>query len=81
MTGNSLSAQRVYTLEECIEEALRNNVQIKNADNNLSVARHDKGKAFTNYFPTVGATGGGFLSDKGPSLPADKSSTATGWPR
>lgn len=65
MTGNSLSAQRVYTLEECIEEALRNNVQIKNADNNLSAARHDKGKVFTNYFPTVGATGGGFLSDKG----------------
>lgn len=36
MTGNSLSAQHVYTLEECIEEALHNNVQIKNADNNLS---------------------------------------------
>lgn len=65
MTGNSLYAQHVYTLEECIEEALHNNVQIKNADNNLSAARHDKGKAFTNYFPTVGATGGGFLSDKG----------------
>lgn len=65
ITGNSLYAQHVYTLEECIEEALHNNVQIKNADNNLSAARHDKGKAFTNYFPTVGATGGGFLSDKG----------------
>lgn len=65
MTGNSLYAQHVYTLEECIEEALHNNVQIKNADNNLSAARHDKGKAFTNYFPIVGATGGGFLSDKG----------------
>ena len=58
-------AQHVYTLDECLEMALRNNVRIKNADNDLEAAKWGKKSAFTNYFPSVSATGGGFISDKG----------------
>ena len=60
-----LSAQHAYTLDECIREALSNNVRIKNAENDLRAARQDRQSAFTNYFPSVSATGGGFLADQG----------------
>ena len=60
-----LSAQHAYTLDECIREALSNNVRIKNAENDLRAARQDRQSAFANYFPSVSATGGGFLADQG----------------
>lgn len=58
-------AQHAYTLDECLELALKNNVSIRNADNDLNAAKLQKKAAFTNYFPTVSASGGGFLADKG----------------
>lgn len=58
-------AQHVYTLDECISQALRNNVRIKNADNDLSAAREGKKEAFTRYFPSVSASGTGFMANKG----------------
>lgn len=61
----SMSAQRTYTLDECINEALKNNVRIKNADNDLSSAKHRSKEAFTKYFPSLSATGGGFMVNKG----------------
>lgn len=57
--------QKSYTLDECVERALQNNVRIKNADNNLNAAEQQKKSAFTNYFPSVSATGMGFIADKG----------------
>mgnify|MGYP002955330866 FL=1 len=60
-----IPAQHTYTLDECIDEALKNNVRIKNADNDLSVAKHGSKEAFTKYFPSLSATGGGFMADKG----------------
>lgn len=57
-----LAAQQVYTLDECIESALLNNARMKNAANDLASARHERKEAFTNYFPNISATGGGFLS-------------------
>lgn len=60
-----LRAQHTYTLDECIQEALSNNVRIKNADNDLYAARQDRQSAFTNYFPSVMAGGGGFVADQG----------------
>ena len=57
-----LAAQQVYTLDECIESALLNNARMKNAENDLTSARHQRKEAFTNYFPSISATGGGFLS-------------------
>lgn len=65
MTYTSMSAQRTYTLDECLDEALKNNVRIKNADNNLSAAQHTSKEAFTKYFPSLSATGGGFMANKG----------------
>lgn len=65
MIYTSMSAQRIYTLDECLDEALKNNVRIKNADNNLSAAQHSSKEAFTKYFPSLSATGGGFMANKG----------------
>lgn len=59
------AAQHTYTLEECINEALAHNVRMKNADNNVEAARQEKSSAFTKYFPTLSATGGGYMADKG----------------
>ena len=59
-----LSAQTQCTLEECIEMALQNNARIKNAANNLQAANLTKESAFTQYFPSISATGTGFIADK-----------------
>ena len=37
-----LAAQQVYTLDECIESALQNNARMKNAENDLTSARHQR---------------------------------------
>ena len=42
-----VKGQNVYTLDECIEAALQNNVRIKNADNDLKMAEHDKKEAYS----------------------------------
>lgn len=62
---NLAFGQKAYTLDECIQAALTNNVKMKNARNELEMARQDKKKAFTNYFPSVMASGTGFMADKG----------------
>lgn len=43
-------AQQTYTLNECIREALSNNVRIKNANNDLSASQHVRQKALPNTF-------------------------------
>ena len=58
-------AQQVYTLDECIEQALANNRTLKQAHNDLQMAEEDKRSAFTNYFPSISATGVGMLANKG----------------
>lgn len=60
-----LSAQKVYTLDECRQMALENNVKARNAANSLEAAEQTKKEAFTNYFPTVSATGMGFVANEG----------------
>ena len=59
-----LAAQQTYTLDECIENALHNNARIQNAKNDLGMAEQQRQAAFTKYFPTVSATGMGFMADK-----------------
>lgn len=46
---NGVFGQKAYTLDECIQAALTNNVRMKNANNELEMAKQDKKKAFTNY--------------------------------
>lgn len=59
-----LAAQQVYTLDQCVEQALRNNAHMQNAQNELGMAEQQRKSAFTKYFPTVSATGIGFMADK-----------------
>lgn len=54
-----------YTLDQCREMALKQNATLKNARNNLKGAEQTRKEAFTNYFPTISATGMGFNADKG----------------
>lgn len=58
------SAQRTFTLDECLEQALSNNVRMRNAENEIRMAEHDRKNAFTRYFPSVSASGGGFIANK-----------------
>lgn len=60
-----LCGQTAYTLDQCRQMALTNNVKSRNATNQLKAARHDKESAFTNYFPSVSATGMGYNANKG----------------
>ena len=65
LAAASAQAQRLMTAEQAVSDALKNNVRMKNADNDLEAARQAKKQAFTKYFPTVSATGIGYMADKG----------------
>ncbi|WP_321423841.1 TolC family protein [uncultured Bacteroides sp.] len=65
LSGLSISAQEVLTLEQCKKLALENNVKIRNARLEQSASNETKKEAFTNYFPVVSATGEGFNANKG----------------
>lgn len=59
-----VSGQQVYTLDECINSALKYNVKVRNAENDLEMAKHDKKEAFTKYFPNISAVGSGFIANE-----------------
>lgn len=59
------SAQKAYTLEECRQMALENNVKVRNAANSVSAAEETRKSAYTKYFPTVSASGSAYVADKG----------------
>ena len=65
LAAASAQAQRLMTAEQAVNDALQNNVRMKNADNDLEAAQQAKKQAFTKYFPTVSATGIGYMADKG----------------
>lgn len=56
--------QAAYTLEQCRQMALEHNTEMLNARNNLKGAEQTRKEAFTNYFPSVSATGMGFNAHK-----------------
>lgn len=60
-----LCGQTNYTLEQCRDMALEYNAKMKNAQNNLKGAEQTRKEAFTNYFPSVSATGIGYNANKG----------------
>lgn len=49
-------AQRIMTLQECVQEARVNNVSAKDARNDLLIAKEQQRYARTKYFPMVGAS-------------------------
>ncbi len=50
------SAQRIMTLQECVNEARVNNVSAKDARNDLLIAKEQQRYARSKYFPMVGAS-------------------------
>lgn len=65
LTATEAVARQCYTLDECREKALTNNVKIKNSRNGMEMAEQTKKEAFTGYFPNINAGGLGFIADKG----------------
>ncbi len=65
LCGKGVSAQEFLTLEQCKQMALENNVKIKNARLEQKASIQTKKEAFTNYFPVINASGGGFDTDNG----------------
>ena len=62
MTTLTAAAQRAYTLEECLQLSLENNVRIKNARNDMQISEQERKEAFTKYFPSISAGGAGFVA-------------------
>jgi len=61
----TLAQNKVYTLDECINEAVKNNLALRNADNQIAISAEQRKEAYTKYFPTLSASGGGFIANKG----------------
>lgn len=59
-----MGQQRAFTLDECIDAALKNNIRIRTAENELQMAEQDKKEAFTKYFPNISAAGSGFIANE-----------------
>lgn len=66
MTGSlagTVFSQKV-SLERCKEQALKNNVAIRNGALSVQAAEQTKKEAFTKYFPSVSASANTFTSSK-----------------
>ncbi len=59
------SAQTILTLEQTRNLARNNNIAMRTARYNIEEAQLQRKEAFTNYFPSVSATGLWFTSSKG----------------
>ena len=55
-TFSSASAQRIMTLEECVDAARKGNTTAKDARNNILMAKQQQKYARSKYFPTLSAT-------------------------
>lgn len=60
-----VGAQNVYSLEQCRQMAIENNIKMRTATTNIQSAEQQKKEAFTKYFPTVNAVGVGYDANKG----------------
>ncbi|MDR1501623.1 MAG: TolC family protein [Prevotella sp.] len=58
--GLQLQAQTKYSLDGCKQMAIENNRKIKNSILDAEAAKEAKKEAYTNYFPSVSASGFGF---------------------
>ncbi|MFZ1977645.1 MAG: TolC family protein [Bacteroidota bacterium] len=78
-------AQRVLTLDESKQLALQNNARIKNCALEIESAQQTKKAAFTNFFPSISASGAMFeaqknlmeISTQGGNLPVYNGNPAT----
>ncbi len=65
LASHDAFAQKSYTLDECIAEAVKNNAKVRKADGEVGVAEMKRKEAFTNYFPQISAQGGAFVANDG----------------
>ena len=63
--AQNMNNTKVYTLEQCINEAVNNNLKLRNADKQILMSTEQRKEAYTKYFPTVSAMGLGYMADKG----------------
>jgi outer membrane protein TolC len=57
--------QYSYSLKQCRQMAIENNIKMRTATTNIQMAEQQKKEAFTKYFPTVSAVGMGYDASKG----------------
>ncbi len=62
----SIEAQNVvkYNLDDCLREAVAHNMKLRNADNQILMSSEQRKEAYTKYFPTVSASGTGFVANQ-----------------
>lgn len=56
ITFSTSYAQRILTLEDCVNAARTNNVKVRNAKNELAMAEEQRKYARSKYYPTVSAS-------------------------
>lgn len=61
---NTVTAQRVYSLEQILDSARHNNIALRSAQHNIEAAQQQRKEAFTKYFPNVSAAGLWFNATK-----------------
>ena len=54
--ANQVSAQKQWTLKECVDYALENNIQIKQSQILLDVSEQDQKASFGNMLPNLNAS-------------------------
>ncbi len=64
ISGMGARAQQL-TLEECVNMALEHNAHIRIAQYNVDASKETSREAFTNYFPSVSASGAAFTANHG----------------
>ena len=64
-SNQTMVLAKTYTLEQCVNEAVSNNLKLRNADKQILMSEEQRKEAFTKYFPTVSAMGLGYMADKG----------------
>ena len=64
-SNQTMASAKTYTQEQCVNEAVSNNLKLRNADKQILMSEEQCKEAFTKYFPTVSAMGLGYMADKG----------------
>ena len=75
-------ANKKWTLEDCVNYALENNIQVKQSENNIALAEVDKRQAIGNFIPSlnfssVGAWNSGLTQDPATGLLINQTSQTT----
>lgn len=64
-SNQTIVPTKTYTLEQCVNEAVNNNLKLRNADKQILMSAEQRKEAYTKYFPTISAMGLGYMADKG----------------